>query len=109
MSIEPLPVKLPEEHTAMKLSRALEAANLPELAKRASTGEFHDYLSPHPFPEMLLLDELKIAANKGSLPALALIQRHMNGEFDASYAESQQWADSPDGQAAFAKLLRNEQ
>jgi hypothetical protein len=34
----------------------------------------------------------------------ALITRHMNGEFDATKEESDAWAESEDGQAAFNEL-----
>jgi hypothetical protein len=33
-------------------------------------------------------------------------QRHLNGEFDASLEESDAWAESPHGKAAFGELMK---
>lgn len=37
--------------------------------------------------------------------ATALRVRHLNGDFDASEEESDDWAASPDGQAAYSQLV----
>jgi hypothetical protein len=37
--------------------------------------------------------------------ASAIRQRHQNGEFDASDEESDDWAQSEDGEEAFAQLI----
>jgi hypothetical protein len=42
----------------------------------------------------------------GTPEATALCERVSNGEFDASNEESEAWADSPEGQAAFRNLMR---
>ena len=95
---------LPDDHTAMKLSRALTKAGLLDMAARAATGWYHDYLSPLDLPEMQLLQDLNDAITLGNVAAIALRARHMNGDFDASFAESEAWARSEDGQAAFSGL-----
>ena len=100
--------QLPETHTAMKLSRTLEKCGLSDMAAKAATGYYHDFLSEIDFPEMQLLNDLKAAAEAGNVSAPELIRRHINGEFDASFEECEEWAASPEGKeiiAAFSKDL----
>ena len=97
--------RLPDTHSAMKLAAALRRAGLEDMAARAETGHYHDYLSPLDFPDLALLEELHQAAAQGNVAARALVARHMNGDFDATKEESDTWARSPDGRAAFAALL----
>ena len=114
MIIEPVPPD--EEHTTRKLVRALEAVPAPgvpaAMIDRASSGYYHDYLSPLALPEMALVAELGSLANHPSrargLAGLAIMgirQRVIDGEFDASKAESDKWARTPEGRAAFASLV----
>jgi hypothetical protein len=109
------PVPPDTEHTTAKLARALrELGTLavpPDMIRRAEAGYFHDYLSPLALPEMALVNELAALARHPSRAAnrealLALRQRVINGEFDASRAESDAWAASPDGQAAWRDLTQ---
>lgn len=93
-------------HTKDKLSEALRAADLPEMADKAATGYYHDFLSPLDLPEMQLDSDLLKA---GTPAALALRARHHNGEFDASIEESDAWANSPEGQETFAKFVSPKQ
>lgn len=84
-----------------KLVRALrEAGASVDLVKRAQSGEFHDYESPHAFPQHALL----LAARAEGLTGI--VQATIDGEFDATLEESQIWAASPEGQAVFAELHR---
>jgi hypothetical protein len=92
-------------HTKDNLAQELEKAGLPEMAKNARAGLYHDYLSPLDFPEMQLDLELQIAAEAGNEAAAALRKRHHAGEFDASFEESEEWANSADGQAAMRMLM----
>ena len=100
------------EHTTAKLARALREAGAPDLmVSRAAQGYYHDYLSPLTFPELQLAKDLAGQAARhppGSAKAVALRQlrqRVINGDFDASKAESDAWAASPEGQQAFRDLL----
>lgn len=88
-------------HTKDFLADELEKANLPEMAAKARTGWYHDFLSPLDTPCLQLSEDLRIA---GTPEALALRERHHNGEFDASLEESEEWAKGPDGADAFAML-----
>jgi hypothetical protein len=110
------PVPPDTEHTTAKLARALRElptlAVPPAMIRRAEAGYYHDYLSPLALPEMALVNELGALARHpsraGTPAALALMelrQRVIDGEFDASRAESDAWAASPEGQATFAELI----
>jgi hypothetical protein len=90
-------------HTKDFLAQELRNAGLDEMAAKAETGYYHDFLSPLDFPETQLEADLRAV---GRPAALALRARHLNGEFDASKEESDAWAASPDGQAAMRMLMR---
>lgn len=92
-------------HTTVKLALALENVGLMEMAKKAREGFYHDFLSPLDFPEMRLEADLRTASSFCP-EAEALRQRHLKGEFDASKEESDAWAASPDGKAAYAELTK---
>jgi hypothetical protein len=83
------------------LATELRKAGLNKLALRAEQGLYDDYLSPLDFPSIELDKDLKAA---GTAEAEALRQRHHNGEFDATKEESDEWASSDDGRAAFEAL-----
>ncbi|NEI52688.1 hypothetical protein GR217_34280 [Rhizobium leguminosarum] len=92
-------------HTKDFLAGELEKAGLPEMAKNARAGMYHDFLSPLPFPEMQLDLELNMAVESGNEAAAELRKRHHAGEFDASFEESEEWAESADGKDALAQLF----
>lgn len=91
------------KHTKDILADELDTAGLSEMAAKARDGWYHDYLSPLPDPAMALDRDLLKA---GTPAAMALRARHHNGDFDASSEESNDWASSPEGQAAFERLAR---
>ena len=90
-------------HTKDILASELIKAGLPEMAAKAATGWYHDYLSPLELPCVQLAMDLQRA---GTPQALALRARHLEGEFDANKAESDTWASSEEGQAALKQLTR---
>jgi hypothetical protein len=96
-------------HTKDKLAAALREVDLDEMAERAATGYYHDYLSPLDSPEFTLINELSIEATKRHpeerRSILNLRAYVINGDFDASAEESKEWANSPEGQEAFRSLL----
>lgn len=99
--------------TSQKLANALRAAGFADLARRAEADEFHDFLSPHSFPEMELDSALVALAKNASnarqrTAARILRERHHNGEFDADLKESDDWAASEAGQEAFRRLARGQ-
>jgi hypothetical protein len=97
-------------HTKDMLADALMQLGLMDMSLKARGGYYHDYLSPLDTPELQLLHDLADAATRvhdRSDNILALRQRVIHGEFDASAEESDEWAKSEEGQAAFRLLMGN--
>lgn len=94
-------------HTKDILAQELRKIGEERLAKNAEAGLYHDFLSPLTFPDLQLAEDLAEAVKAGNGKAAALRDRHINGEFDASKEESDEWAASADGQEAF-NMLRSE-
>jgi hypothetical protein len=92
-------------HTKDILAAALTDAGLPDMAKRAAAGFYHDFLSPLDTPSIVLANDLQKA---GTPAALALLKRHLNGDFDATRDESERWAGSAEGLETFDQLNRAE-
>lgn len=74
------------------------AAKYEAFAKRAETGEFDDYADTYVCPITQLYSELLDAGFK------KFASRVANGEFDATFEESEEWARSPSGQDAAKRL-----
>jgi hypothetical protein len=91
-------------HTKDKLAAELENAGLYAMALKARGGYYHDFLSPLPTPCLQLVTDL---AKIGTPMALTIRQRAMNGDFDASVEESEDWAAGPDGQQALSQLVKD--
>lgn len=87
-------------HSSEKLALALEDFRYLDLAARARRHEFHDFLSPHAMNFHVLVAELKKRGRK----AQPLIDRVIDGEFDAPKAESDEWARSAEGKAVLDEL-----
>lgn len=75
-------------HTKDKLAAELNKAGLGKMALLAAQGYYHDFLSPLATPCLQLAADLAAA---GTPEALALRARHLNGEFDASKEEGDEW------------------
>lgn len=67
-------------------------------ARRAATGEFDDYGDMYVCPITQLHGELVVAG------FTKFAARVANGEFDATKEESDEWANSPDGQETLKML-----
>jgi hypothetical protein len=91
--------KLP---TRWKLACALVAAELYDMADRAVSGWYDDYLSPLDTPIMQLVNDLQQA---GTPDAMLVREQVIAGEFDATPEEANTWAKSPEGRETFASLL----
>jgi hypothetical protein len=89
------------EPTTEKLAKALEAVNAPtDMIQRARDGYYDDYKSPLAMPELQLLSDAR------ALGLETIAQGVINGEWDATKEESDEWAASPEGQAAFSELIK---
>jgi hypothetical protein len=75
-------------HTKDVLAAELHKAGLHDMAMRAGQGYYHDFMSPLATPCLQLAADL---AKVGTPQAMALRDRHLNGEFDASKEEGDEW------------------
>lgn len=97
-------------HSKDKLAKALREAGLEEMADKAATGYYHDFLSPLATPEIQLVADLRELASRPATPRnsrpllRAMAQRVIAGEFDATREESEEWAKSPEGQETFRQF-----
>lgn len=96
--------------TSENLAKVLEGVGLTDLAAKARADQYHDYLSPDAMCSVALERDIRYARDNCSDPILKHLieqirQRHLNGDFDASLEESDEWAASPEGQAAFQALI----
>jgi hypothetical protein len=93
------------------LAQALDNVGLAEMAKSARQDHYHDFLSEDAMCSLTLEAELRWNRDHALDPIQARLieairQRHLNGEFDASKEESDDWAKSPEGQEAFRELAK---
>jgi hypothetical protein len=101
------------EPTADYLARVLDELGHPDMARRALLAHFDDYFCPDGVDDGANIDRLvaeldswaRSATRDQRHRARAVIEAAKTGEFDGTKAESEQWAASPDGQAAFRAVL----
>jgi len=97
-------------HTKDLLADELLKLGLMDMSLKARGGYYHDFLSPLATPELQLCEDLIQAVVDTPFKAdsiMALRSRVINGDFDASTEESDEWAASPEGQAAFSELTKS--
>jgi hypothetical protein len=94
----------PSDH---KLYEALRAADLPDLAERAKDGEWNDYFGRHAAPQHHLIAQLekRIPHRRDPETIQGVIQQVLDGAFDGTKAEANEWAESAEGQALFRELM----
>ena len=90
-------------HTKDKLAQELKLVGLTELADKAATGYFDDYLSPLAFPISALMEALH--AHRSEPPVQALMKRVRDGEFDGTPEDAENWFKGPEGQDAVRSLF----
>lgn len=101
MSERVQPERLDDEPTTAFLARVLDAEGAPgHMVSLAAEGHYDDYKSPLATPCLQLLADLR----EEGLDHVA--EWHMDGVFDATKAESDAWAASPEGQAVFTELVQ---
>lgn len=75
------------EPTKVHLARALQEAGFPDLAARATNGEFDDYEAVHALPKLVLVTALYQRGQPGKVFG----ERVKAGEFDNTKEEAQAW------------------
>lgn len=94
------PQRLEGESTPAFLARVLTAEGAPGwMVTLATDAHYDDFRSPLATPEL----QLHADARANGLPQIA--EWVEQGVFDATKAESDAWAASPEGRAVFAELL----
>lgn len=107
------------ERTNEYLGRTLDDLGLHDMARRARLYHFDDYFCPDEVNDGMninhLVDELRTQRNAQKVlnPTNAIRINDMmtlaiDGEFDGTKEESDEWAKSPDGQETFRKLVEGE-
>jgi hypothetical protein len=87
--------------TTERLARALEEAKAPQdMIARARAGYYDDFKSQDATPIVRLVEH----ANLHGLYDIA--DRAIDGEFDATKEESDEWMRSPEGQEVLQHFLR---
>lgn len=92
------------------LAKALDEAGLVGLAEMARADMFHDYRSDFIFPEMELEAALR-AARDACPDAVRRVKIEdirldvIEGKYDATKEEGDEWVASPEGQETFRKLI----
>jgi hypothetical protein len=102
-----------EKPSKVKLAEALaEVPGMPPaMLARAAGGYYHDYESPLAMPEVQLVRDLRDMAElpatgpKARAALRAIAHRVMEGDFDATKAESDAWAASAEGQEVMREFM----
>ncbi len=94
------------------LAQVLHANVLFDLERRARAGEFDDFESPSATPINDLVAALRAVSdakpddNDLRDRTMKLALRAMEGEWDGSPEEAEAWAQTPEGRAAAAELVK---
>ena len=94
-------------HSKDRLADELSKIGLHEMAEKAANGWYHDFLSPLATPDIQLNFDLLEAAIHGNKQANELRLRFIDGEFDATKEESDEWAKSPEAAETFRELMKS--
>lgn len=87
--------------TMHRLAHDLDAAGAPaEMVQKALSGFYDDY---HPNGHPMNMNMLVVDMRAAGMPQI-MITKVMNGEWDATKQESDAWAESEEGQEAFAEF-----
>ena len=97
------------ERLAAEIEAAGGGADTAHLVVAARAGAYDDYASESATPITDLIRDLRAAADATHRRAVrerlrALAARARTGDFDATRAEAQAWAASPEGRAAYRDL-----
>ncbi len=86
------------------LAADLREAGLDHLADRAEQGEWNDYFGQHDMPQHALIGALREEIRLTNVVRQRLIANVVDGKYDGTLAESEEWAKSPEGQEVFSQF-----
>jgi len=81
-------------------------AGLPHLAYRAARGEWNDFFGIHTLPQMALMGTLRAEVKIASVVRKRLIDNVIEGKYDGTKEESDEWGASEEGQEIFRQLMK---
>lgn len=101
--------KVKTAETSEKLAKRLESAGLKEMAEKARQNRYHDFFGESATPITDLVNDLAREVQKSDDPVqvneMRLIRKAaIDGEFDATHAEAEEWAESDEGLAAVREI-----
>jgi len=99
--------------SSIKLAETLRAAGLLNMARSADGDHYNDYFSLLDAPALQLMRDLGTALGASTDPEQKLaiqriIDRHKNGEFDATENEAKEWSRTPEGKRALKAKAEKE-
>lgn len=83
-------------------------AGLPHLADRAAQGEWNDYFGIHTLPQVELLRTLRSEVKLANAVRKRLIDDMVDGKYDGTKEESDEWGASPEGQEVYRQLINRD-
>ena len=86
------------------LAADLREAGLEHLAVRAEASEWNDYFGESAMPQHALIAVLKAEIKIANVARKRLIENIVDGKYDGTKEESDEWAASPEGRQAFSEL-----
>jgi hypothetical protein len=87
------------------LASDLKDAGLIDLADRAEAGEWNDYFGVSATPQHDLIQTLRDRVVIANVVRKQLIQQVIDGKYDGTKAEADEWAASPEGQKVFSEIV----
>lgn len=84
------------------LKKEIQRPKIIAIINRAEKDYYHDFFGTPDMPEMQLIADLREAGASNQI-----IQNVVNGKYDASKEDSEEWSKSPEGQETFANLITN--
>lgn len=96
------PTGRPSDET---LGADLDEVGMHDLAARARAGEFNDYFGSHTMPQTALLALVRTDSRGTPEQRATIMSNIVNGKYDGTQAESDEWARSDEGRELFSALL----
>ncbi len=93
-----------------KLVADLNSAGLTSLGARAEALEFHDYTSPHGAPKVFLASQIAKIIERSPYAkerddCKQILKNLIDGKYDQTKADAEDWRKSPEGQKVFGDLV----
>lgn len=84
------------------LEKEVQTRKMVEILEKAKQDYYHDYVGEAELPQIELVNDLKAAS-----ASRRIIKRVVDGDFDGTKEESEEWANSPEGRSVFGEFYRD--